>query len=194
MGTAELTSNTRPDVGGEALDVLRAAMPCTAALVAVTALAAIAGTVDPALVPSTPPHPTLHPSLAAAASILANNARVLALPYGLVLLRLEDLRWGRVLGTAVIAAVLAVNAVIVGLELGRWQSRLIPYLPHLPLEWAAAGVAASVWARALTPRRRDPGDPSREGRARRLAVTAAVTLLLLGAAAAIEVLLTPHAA
>lgn len=166
---------------------------CAAALVAATGVAAVAGAVDPALVPATPPHPTLHPTLAAAASILVNNARVLALPYGLLILRLDEVRWGRTLGSALLVGVLGANAIMVGLALGRWHGRLTPYLPHLPLEWAAAGLAASVWARALATRRRDPGDIVQAAHSRAPAVAAAITLLLLGAGAAVEVLLTPHA-
>jgi hypothetical protein len=174
-----------------------ALIACTAALVAVTALAAIAGTLDHALVPSTPPHPTLHPTLAAAAaaaaSILANNARVLALPYGLLILRFDAVRWGRTVGSALLVGVLSVNAIAVGLALGRWQQRLAPYLPHLPLEWAATGVSASVWARAVA-RAGDPGATTQPVCWRWCVLAAAITLLLLTAAAAAEVLLTPHAA
>jgi hypothetical protein len=192
MVTTDLTEPTRPraTAGGPA----RAAIACTAALVAVTALATIAGAVDHALVPATPPHPTLHPTLAATASILLNNARVLALPYGLLILRFDTVRWGRTLGSVLLIGVLGINAVTVGLALGRWQGRLIPYLPHLPLEWAATGLAASVWARTLGVCRRDPGDLAPAAGCHGPAITAALTLLLLAAAAAIEVLLTPHPA
>ncbi len=171
-----------------------AAVACTAALVLVTAAAAGAGAVDPALAPATAPHPVLHPTLAAAASILATNARVLALPYGLLLLRLDDVDWGRLIGSAALAGMLALNAITVGLAIGHWQSRLTPYLPQLPLEWAAAGVAASAWAHTLIRHRRDPGPPAPALRRRALALNATVTLTLLSAAAAVEVLLTPHAA
>ena len=171
----------------------RAAITCTAALAAVTALAAGAGALDHMLVPSTPPHPTLHPTLAAAASILANNARVLALPYGLVILRFDAVRWGRTVGTELLVGVLSVNAIAVGLALGRWQQRLAPYLPHLPLEWAAAGVSASVWAGAVA-RAGDPGATTQPVCWRWCVLAAAITLLLLTAAVAAEVLLITHAA
>lgn len=199
MVSAQLTSassSPRRHARARSAAALAGACPaiwCTAALVATTALAAVAGTLDHALVPSTPPHPTLHPTLAAAASILLNNARVLALPYGLLVLRFDAVRWGRTVGTALLVGVLSVNAIAVGLALGRWQQRLIPYLPHLPLEWAAAGVSASVWAGALA-RAGDPGTPTQPESWRWCALAAASTLLLLTAAAAAEVLLTPHAA
>jgi hypothetical protein len=195
MVTTHLTtsrSHSIPTVAGPAA----AAIACTIALVAVTTLAAIAGTLDHALVPSTPPRPTLHPTLAAAAAILANNARVLALPYGLLILHLDAVRWGRLLGDALLAGVLAANAITVGLAIGRWQTRLVPYLPHLPLEWAAAGIATSVWVRTLATHRRDPagGHAQAPGSHEHVIAAAITTLLLLTAAAAVEVLLTPHAA
>ncbi len=193
MVTTHLTTSRSHSITAVAGPV-RAAIACTIALVAVTTLAAIAGTLDHALVPSTPPHPTLHPTLGAGAAILANNTRVLALPYGLLILHLDAVRSGRTAGSALLAGVLAANAITVGLALGRWQARLVPYLPHLPLEWAAAGLAASVWARTLATHRRDPhGHPQAPG-SRSVVIAAAITLLLLTAAAATEVLLTPHAA
>jgi hypothetical protein len=191
MASAELSA-IRPHA--HAGDGVRAAMACTTALIAVTAIATIAGTVDHALAPSAPPHPTLHPTLAAAASILANNARVLTLPYGLVILRFDTIAWGRSLGSGLLVGVLGANAVTVGLALGRWQGRLVPYLPHLPLEWAAAGLAASVWARALATGPRDPGHVAAGAGWRGRAVAAAMTLTLLAGAAGAEALLTPHAA
>jgi len=196
MDATELTrSNARSLPAGDADGgPVQAALACTAGLAAATAIAAIAGTVNPGLVSSTPPHPTLHPTLAAAASILVNNARVLALPYGLLILRLDNVRWGRILGSALLLGVLGSNAVTVGLALGRWHGRLIPYLPHLPLEWAAGGLTASVWARAVVCRHRDPVGCTQVADGRAAAVTAAITVLLLAASAGVEVLFTPHAA
>ena len=192
MASTELSIGTRRLA--PAGDRVRSAIACTTALIAVTAIATIAGTFDHALAPSAPPHPTLHPTLAAAASILANNARVLALPYGLVILRFDTVRWGRTLGSALLVGVLGANAVTVGLALGRWHGRLVPYLPPLPLEWAAAGLAASVWARALATGRRDHGHLAPAADWRGPAAAAAITLALLAGAAGAEVLLTPHAA
>jgi general stress protein CsbA len=186
MVTSELTdrAHTGPSP-------FRPALVCTTALVCVTAIAAAAGAADPRLVPNTPPHPTLHPTLSAIASIFVNNARVLALPFLLVVFRFDRVRWGRAVGTMLLAGILAGNAITVGITLGRWQVRLVPYLPHLPLEWAAAGVAAGVWAAAVT---RSPDRAARGRTALRGQVVAGVlTLVLLAAAAVTEVLLTPHA-
>jgi hypothetical protein len=194
MVTTELTRPTAQIASDEShRSAVRAAGTCAAALVAVTAISAIVAAVDPTLVPSTPPHPTLHPTPAAAASILVNNARVLGLPYLLLAFRFDRVRWGRILGTALLVWVLGSNAVTVGLALGRWQFRLVPYLPHLPVEGAATGLAASVWCHTLSGPHQDPG--RRAGAVTRGAVVipAAITVVLLALAAAMEVVLTPHA-
>ena len=136
----------------------------------------------PSLAPAGPPHPTLQPSLGAVAAILAQNLRVLAAPFLLALFRFGQERRGRLVGDVVVAGILAGNALRVGLALGRWQGRLLPYLPQLPLEYLAAAVAASVWI------------VGRGGGVNRgaLGIQAALTAVLLSAAAAAEVLLTPH--
>jgi hypothetical protein len=127
----------------------------------------------------------LHPSPGAIASILLNNLRVLAAPFILAGARFGATRVSRFTGDAIVATILAGNAIAVGLALGRWRGALIPFIPQLPIEYLAAATAAAVWIEA----RRPASSP-----ARRTAVTsAAVTIGLVAAAAAIEVLLTPHA-
>ena len=139
----------------------------------------------PALGPATRPHATLHPSLEAIASIVLNNVRVLAAPFILVAARFDRSRVSRVAGDTIVTAILIGNAIAVGLALGRWRGALIPFVPQLPVEYLAAATAATVWLNAR--RRSALSAPS-------IAVTSAVaTLGLTAAAAAIEVLLTPHA-
>lgn len=165
---------------------LRTALGCTIALWLTTVLATAAGALDPALAPGRPPHPTIHPGLGAWVSILANNARVLCAPIVLAALGLQHHRCGRRLGDLAIVGVLVLNGGLVGLELGRWGARLLPYLPHLPLEWLATGTAASGW---VSLRRAPVGSTGRHA----LVVTALLAGGLLAAAGAVEVLLTPHA-
>jgi len=160
----------------------------TAGLAALTAAGAGAGMIWPGLAGTTAPHPTLYPTLSAVVAIIANNGRVLALPFILTVTRFDTSRRPRQLADAVLALVLAVNAVNVGVELGRWQGRLLPYLPHLPVEYLAAATAAGVWVNARRHATRRQSTP-----ARTVFAYAAGTLLLLAAAAVIEVLLTPHA-
>jgi hypothetical protein len=155
------------------------------ALAAATALGAAAAIAWPALGPASRPHATLHPSLDAIASILLNNLRVLAAPFILTAARFGATRTSRLTGDAIVATILVGNAVAVGLALGRWQGALIPFVPQLPIEYFAAATAAAAW---LDARRHASIRDSR------IALTsAAATIGLTAAAAAIEVLLTQHA-
>src|SRR6202042_3768337 len=112
---------------------LRTACLCWVMLATTTALGAVAAIAWPALGPATRPHATLHPSLDAIASILLNNARVLAAPFILVAARFDRGRVSRVAGDTIVATILAGNAVAVGVALGRWRGALIPYVPQLPV-------------------------------------------------------------
>jgi len=139
----------------------------------------------PTLAPAAHPHATLRPSAGAVTSIVLNNLRVLAAPFILVAARFERAHASRLVGDAIVAAILIGNAIAVGLALGRWRGALIPFVPQLPLEYLAAATAAATW---LDARR----DTTRCGPAN--AVTHAVaTIALAVAAAVIEVFLTPHA-
>jgi hypothetical protein len=178
MGTTILTA---PDsTTGRAVSSTLAA---TAALWMITAVGAIAGGLDPALALTQAPHAVLHPGIAAYSSILANNVRVLCLPILLTALGLQQHRLTRCVGDIAVAGMLTLNGLLVGVELGRWQLQLIAYLPQLPVEWLAAGFAAATW---ITGRNRAAD------RHHVLAMALAVGALLC-IAAAIEVLLTPHA-
>ena len=75
-----------------------------------------------------------------------------------------------------------VNAIVVGLALGRDQGRLLPYLTGLPFEWAALTVAAGAWLAA----RRGQDRP------RTLAAYTAGVVVLATIAAALETFTTPH--
>jgi len=147
-----------------------------------TALGVLLARLAPALAPSAHPHPTLHGTLGELASVIANNLRVLAAPFLLAVFHWPDGRLTRRLGDVLIAALVAENTIAVGLALGRWGERLLPYVPQLPLEWTALGLAGAAWLTA------------RDGsRGRILAVYALATLALTISAAAVEVELAPHA-
>jgi Stage II sporulation protein M len=157
------------------------------ALLFATALAAGAELVEPAVFTSRPPHPVLRPTAGAIAAIFTTNLRVLAAPFLLIAFKFASDRRAAVLGDALIAAILIANAAQVGLAIGRWQTRLLPYLPNLPLEYLAAAAAGAAWLNAR--RRRD----ERQLQALRASAGyAAATVILLAAAACVEVLLTPH--
>ena len=173
-----------PCAGG----VPRDAAAALGALIGLIAVGVALGLADHHLAPSTPPHPALRPSLQAIASILETNLRVLAAPFLLIAFRFHTTRSARAAGDVIVGAILAANALHIGLAIGRWQARLIPYLPHLPLEYAAAVLATSAW---LSARRRATRQQPQDNRATGL--YAAGTTAALIAAALVEVLLTPHA-
>ena len=153
-----------------------------AGVLAATAIGIVVAILDPQLVGSTRPHPTLTGSLADAVSILQNNTRVLAAPFLLVALGMPQSRLGRGAGDFIVAGLTAAGTVSVGLELGRWGSRLVPYVPQLPLEWAALALAVHAWVTAR------PGHVT----IRELTPLAAIVLALLAGAAALETWATPH--
>ena len=116
------------------------------------------------------------------ASIAGTNARVLSAPFLLAFFRFPAHRRSRQLGDLLIAGLLGANALRVGLALGRWHARLLPYVPQLPLEWLAAALAAAAWLTLRTGARTQTA----------LAYLAAV-LVVVVAAAAVETIATPHA-
>jgi hypothetical protein len=158
-------------------------------LLAATTIGLLAELFDASLFASSAPHPTLIPSVGAAASIFATNLRVAVLPFTLIALRFHMGRVTRPLGDVVLAAVFAGNAVRVGLALGRWQDRLLPYLPHLPLEYLAIAAAAAAWLDA----RRHPVNGHTE-QLRAAAGYALAAVVVLALSACVEVLLTPRRA
>ncbi len=153
-----------------------------AAVWALTAAGAVLEPLLPGLAPRGRPHPTLEPTLAAGADILAGNLRVLAAPYLLAAFRWPETERTRTLGDVIIAAVVIENTLAVGLALGRFGDQLVPYLPQLPLEWAALAATLAAWRTART-----------GPRARVLVAYATATLALAASAAECEVLIAPHA-
>ena len=152
------------------------------AVIGVTITSGFFAVLDPAIAGSTPPHATLTGSLADGVGIAGENLRVLAAPFLLWLLGADKSRPVRRAADVVVAAVIAVNTIPVGIALGRWQGRLIPYVPQLPLEWAALITAVTAWLtiRTTTATRHQ------------VLVLAAVTAALVLAAAALETWATPH--
>ena len=147
-----------------------------------TAFGVLLAQLAPALAPSTHPHATLHGTLGELASVIANNLRVLAVPFLLTVFRWPGGRLTRRLGDLLIVALVAENTIAVGLAVGRWGDRLLPYVPQLPFEWTALGIAGAAWLSG-----RDGGRP------RELACYALATFALTISAAAVEVDFTPHA-
>jgi hypothetical protein len=190
MGAAELScgdaraSVTEVESGARARSAaygVRIALAYVALWI-ITLLGAAIGTAVPPLAPAGRPHPTLHGSFGDFISIAETNARVLSAPFLFALCRFPAQRSTRRLGDLAVGGMLGANALRVGLVLGRWHARLLPYVPQLPLEWLAAAVAAVSWLALRTGVRRRTA----------LAYFVAV-LVLVVVAAAVETIATPHA-
>jgi hypothetical protein len=153
-----------------------------AAVWLLTAIGGLIGLLEPGLAPGGGPRPTLHGSVSDVLSILATNLRLLSVPFGLVLLGFQRNRHGRQFGDLLVGTVVTLNAIRVGLALGRYGNELIPYIPQLPVEWLALALSASAWITA-----RQGAQP------RALRTAALLTFLAAATAAVIEALLTPHA-
>jgi hypothetical protein len=164
------------------ISIARTLAAATGLVVALTLLGVLLGVLAPGLAGRGRPCPVLAGTFGTAAGIFANNLWLLAVPFALCLLDYSADRFSRHIGDLIVFVLVADNALRVGIELGRWRAQLIPYLPQLPLEWAALTIAASVWLTART------GPMTR----RRLAVRATATVLLLATAAAVETWATPH--
>ena len=152
------------------------------AVLGLTVLGTVLGTISTDLAGPTPPRPVLNGSLTDALGILQNNLRVLAAPYLLGMLGFPRHRAARWAGDLLVLALTAGSTLPVGIELARWRARLLPYLPQLPVEWAALTVGLSAWLliRTTTAPRRQ------------VAVLAAVTVALLAVAASLETWCTPR--
>jgi len=187
MGTAELTHPATSDRRSRAqpMPLRRPAHELARALTAVwllTALGGVAGLLAPEVAPGGGPRPTLHGSVGDMISILAINLRLLSVPFALALLGFQRSGPGRAFGDLLVGAVVTLNTLRVGLAFGGYGTRLIPYIPQLPIEWLALALSASAWIAA-----RHGAQP------RPLRNRALQTFLAAAAAAAIEALLTPHA-
>ncbi|MDW5595924.1 hypothetical protein VSS74_16365 [Conexibacter stalactiti] len=127
-------------------------------------------------------YPHTVPSTELVVSTAAHNVRVAIWPLVAIAFGAARDKELRALGSTLIAVFLFMNATIVGAAIGIGRSALVPFLPHLPLEWAALALVATAWTLAC---QREPA------RGRLLAVTAGF-LALIVAAAVLEVYAVPH--
>lgn len=189
MGAAELTRHTMSASRALARQILRERrereLPSALAAVWLLNVAGVAaGRIAPELAPGGGPQPTLHGSVGDVMAILATNLRLLSVPFVLALLGFHRSGPARAFGDLLVGAMVAVNCLRVGLAVGCYGTRLIPYIPQLPIEWLALALSASAWIAARHGAR---------SRLRSLCTLAPQTFLAAAAAAAVEALLTPHA-
>jgi hypothetical protein len=122
------------------------------------------------------------PQLGHVLALAAHNIPIFSWPLLLGVLDAHHRRLARHVADGVVVAAIFVNTAQVGIGLGAYGRALLPYLPHVPLEWAAAALGASGW---LAQRR---GMLTiRTG----LAVFALIVAVLL-CAAFLEVVAVPH--
>ncbi|HLB21354.1 MAG TPA: hypothetical protein VK605_04555 [Solirubrobacteraceae bacterium] len=81
----------------------------------------------------------------------AHNLPIAAWPILLGVLGAHHSRIGRRRADAFVLGALLANTTAVGAAIGTYGARLLPYIPQLPLEWAALALGASAW---LVQRRR----------------------------------------
>ena len=143
---------------------------------------------DPRLFASTAPHPTLLPSSARPPRSSRPTSASPLVPFLLIALRFQSARATALLGdVAARRGSSPATRSRVGLALGRWQDRLLPYLPHLPLEYLA--IAAAAAPPGSTPGVNPIGGRGEQLRACRRLRARGVVLLAL--AASVEVLADP---
>jgi hypothetical protein len=126
--------------------------------------------------------PAPAPQLAHLLPLAAHNVPIAAWPLLLAAAGAHRNRIARRGGDVLLAAALIANTLPVGAALALDGTRLLAYLPQLPLEWATLAFGAAGWVR----QRRRPLSASQG-----LCVFALIAALTL-AAAAIETTAVPH--
>ena len=134
----------------------------------------LAARLDPALNPS--------PGLGDVLALVAHNLPIAAWPILLGVIGANRSARGRIAADGLVGAALIANTAPVGAALAAYGPRLFPYIPQLPLEWAALTLGTSTW---LMQRRRPL--QLAEGIAL-FALTAALVLI----AAVLETVAVPH--
>ena len=149
------------------------------AVLGLAALAAAASTAAARGLWAGPPHPVLEGTAAELVDVLATNLPALGVPLLLAATLAGQGRAWRALGDLITAAVMVTSPLLVGAALGAWGTRLVPYLPHLPLELAALSCSCAAWW-------------SRRNHPRPVGRLALCVLCLAVPAAAVEVYATPR--
>jgi hypothetical protein len=166
----------------DAPDLMQRLADAITAVAGLTALGCVAGVLLPGLASSTAPHPALAGSFSNFATIVETNLRIVLAPFLLAVLRVDRAKTTRTLGDLLIAGLTAASTINVGVELGRWQGQLLPYIPQLPIELTALAVGVAAW---LVIR-------AGERSGRMLVALAGACAALVGAAGAVETWWTPH--
>jgi uncharacterized membrane protein SpoIIM required for sporulation len=92
------------------------------------------------------------PSIGHVLLLLAHNLPLASWPLLLGVVGAHRRHLARQAADMLVAAVFTVNVLTVGAGLGVYGLPLLPYIPQVPLEWAALALGASAWLM----QRRDP--------------------------------------
>jgi len=120
--------------------------------------------------------------LDAVAVMAAHNAPIAAWPLLLGLAGLQRARFARGAADCLVLASMLANSVPVGAALGAYGTRLLAYVPQLPIEWAGLALGYGGW---LVQRRREMSSRER-------ALWLSLVLLAMFLAAIIESSAVPH--
>jgi hypothetical protein len=85
------------------------------------------------------------PSIGHVLILLAHNLPIASWPLLLGVLGVHRNHHTRQAADTLVAAVLLSNVLTVGAALGVYGAPLLPYIPQVPLEWAALALGASAW-------------------------------------------------
>jgi hypothetical protein len=78
-------------------------------------------------------------------TLAAHNSPICAWPLLLGVVGAHRHRLARRFGDALVLACMIANTLPVGAALGAYGTRLLPFLPQLPLEWAGLALGAGGW-------------------------------------------------
>jgi len=155
---------------------------CTLAAAAPVAAGAGAGRVRSILALTLTPARNPPPTLARILALAAHNLPIAAWPLLLGVAGTASSPLARRAADSLVVGCALANTLPVGAALGAYGARLVPYIPQLPLEWAALAAGYCSWIH----QRREPLNATQ-----RFTWLALTTALVIGAAV-IERAAVPH--
>ena len=133
-----------------------AIVSCTAVILAATGAVAAVTAVVPGLAQLSrqllPTHldgAGLDHALGQVVALVAHNGAIVAALLAAAALRTRAGRLGRALCDALAVSIVARSILLVGFVLGGQGTDLLPFLIHLPLEWAALAAGTVAWRRSF---------------------------------------------
>jgi len=183
MASAELSRAAPPTRWAAAFLATYAALwGCTLTAAALVAVGAGAAKVRSILALTLTPARNPPPTLAQILTLVAHNLPIAAWPLLLGVGGTASSPLARRAADSLVVGCALANSLPVGAALGAYGTRLLPYIPQLPLEWAALAGGYCSWIR----QRREPLN------ARQRLTWLALTAVLVIGAAVTESAAVPH--